>query len=288
MQKFDYVQPGRRLAYREFGDANGSHIVVCLPGILEVQSSFDSWVPFYEQQKGVRLVTVDLCGRGNSDWLASDQRYSLNLYSEDLKQFLSHLHATHTRMQRKMYLVGTSMGALLAMHLASDPDLKIEGIILNDVGLSVSWMSLYSLNGKLQHAITQTDHDQVSDELCIDPRLLSEIQQPHHLDIPHRLNYMGLSFHALVNQYKGKIMLVRGADSEVCTYLDHIHFVQSFSKCKTLTVANASHPVAYDTQVIAEIDHFIKGEKGHFDRCEYSPQETTIPQQSYREFVVNG
>jgi pimeloyl-ACP methyl ester carboxylesterase len=288
MQRFDVVQSGRKLAYREFGDPQGHHIVVCLPGILEDQSSFDAWLPFYEQKPGVRLITVDLCGRGHSDWLAPEQNYSMQLYSDDLKQFLSHIHATHPCIQRKMFLVGTSMGALLAMHLASDPELKIEGIVLNDVALSVSWMSLYSLHGKLQTALTQSDQEAIANELNIDPKLLSQIGQPHHLDIPHRLNYTGLSFHRLISQYKGKVMLVRGADSEVCTYLDHLQFIQSFSKSKTLTVSGAAHPVAYNEDVIQAIDHFVKGEQWHFDRSDYTPQESHVPQQSYRQFVING
>ena len=126
MQAFELIQAQRRLSYREFGNPSGENILVCLPGILENQSSFDALVPFFKAQNDTRVVTIDLCGRGQSDWLAPTQRYSMQQYSEDLKQFLAHLHATHQRKQRKMHLLGTSMGAILAMHLASDVDLKVH------------------------------------------------------------------------------------------------------------------------------------------------------------------
>jgi pimeloyl-ACP methyl ester carboxylesterase len=289
MQQFDLTRPQRRLAFRERGDPNGSHILVCLPGILETQSGFDALIPFYESRPGTRLITVDLCGRGHSEWLNQDERYSMSVYSEDLKQFLSHIHATHPRIQRKLTLLGNSMGAILALHLAADPDLKVQNIILNDMALSVSWSSLLGLNHKLQQSLNENDQADIIKELRIDPKLFKDIQQPAHLDIPHKLTFLGISFHNLANQYKGRIMLIRGTDSEVCTDLDHINFIHTFARSKTLTVSNASHPVQFTNEVIREMNHFMMGEEGHFDRCcEFEPSRLHIPQEAYSAFVVNA
>jgi hypothetical protein len=53
-------ESSRRIAFREFGDQNSEKILLCIPGILEGQNSFDELVNFVEQHEGCRLITVDL------------------------------------------------------------------------------------------------------------------------------------------------------------------------------------------------------------------------------------
>jgi len=71
--------PIRKLAFREFGDIDSENILLCIPGLLESQNSFDEIVNFVEQHEGCRLITVDHCGRGKSDWLDEGSTYKMSV-----------------------------------------------------------------------------------------------------------------------------------------------------------------------------------------------------------------
>ena len=98
--------PIRRLAFREFGDVTSENILLCIPGILESQNAFDEIVNFVEQHEGCRLITVDHCGRGKSDWLDEGSTYKMSVYLEDLRTLIAHLHATHVDISYSFNFLG--------------------------------------------------------------------------------------------------------------------------------------------------------------------------------------
>jgi len=70
----------------------------------------------------------------------------MSVYLADIEVFLAESVFTKKPVTRKkFFLVGTSMGGILAMQLAKKLGKKIHGLILNDVSLSLYWSSLYGL-----------------------------------------------------------------------------------------------------------------------------------------------
>lgn len=251
----------RRIAYREFGDPDGKVILLCIPGILETQKTFDALVTYVEQHKGCRLITVDHCGRGNSEWLSVGETYKMSVYLDDLEKLITHIHASHKRAIRQLYLLGTSMGGILSMNLASNPILRVKGLILNDVALSISWSGLFKLFGKFESSEASLQIENLSKQKELDPKLLKEIRLPTHIDIDYRFNLRGINFHKSLAKFKGPILLLRAEHSELCTVLDQVEFQQVVPNGKAIEVAGETHPVTFKPEVLLEVCNFLDLEK---------------------------
>lgn len=251
----------RSIAFREFGDPQGSTILLCIPGILETQNSFDRLVTYVEHHQGCRLITVDLCGRGSSDWLNKGESYKMSVYLDDLHQLITHIHATHKRQVRKLHILGTSMGGILAMNLASDKMLRVKGLILNDVAPSISWSSLYKLFGKFDSAASTAKNKKLSKANNIDPKLLEHIKMPKHIDISYRFNLRGINFYKSISDFDGPILLLRGEHSDLCSIIDQIELKQLIKNSSAVEIEGEAHPVSYKPSVLLEIANFLDLEK---------------------------
>jgi pimeloyl-ACP methyl ester carboxylesterase len=251
----------RSIAFREFGDPQGSTILLCIPGILETQNSFDRLVTYVEHHQGCRLITVDLCGRGSSDWLNKGESYKMSVYLDDLRQLITHIHATHKRQVRKLHILGTSMGGILAMNLASDKMLRVKGLILNDVALSISWSGLYKLFGKFDTATSTAKVKKLSKANKIDPKLLEHIKMPRHIDISYRFNLRGINFYKSISDFDGPILLLRGEHSDLCSIIDQIELKQLIKNSRAVEVEGEAHPVSFKPSVLLEIANFLDLEK---------------------------
>lgn len=75
-----------------------------------------------------RVVCPDVAGRGESDWLGSPLEYHFGQFLADLNALIARLGVAQVDW------VGTSMGGLLGMLLASSPGSPIRRLVMNDVG----------------------------------------------------------------------------------------------------------------------------------------------------------
>ena len=78
-----------------------------------------------------RVVCPDVVGRGDSDRLADPTGYQVPAYVADMVTLLARLDA------ETVHWVGTSMGGLIGMALASLPQSPIARLVLNDVGPTI-------------------------------------------------------------------------------------------------------------------------------------------------------
>jgi len=111
----------------------------------------------------VRVVCPDIVGRGQSDWLKDPQAYQLGTYAADMLQLLSQLQAD------TLDWLGTSMGGLIAMAVAGQPDLpafaRIRRLILNDVGPTLEWTALQRIGQYLGRTGCFDNAQQAADTL---------------------------------------------------------------------------------------------------------------------------
>ena len=75
-----------------------------------------------------RVVCPDVVGRGRSDWLRDPADYNYPVYCTDLATLIASLHV------ETVDWLGTSMGGIIGMILASLPGSPVRKLVLNDVG----------------------------------------------------------------------------------------------------------------------------------------------------------
>ena len=116
-----------RMAYLEFGPRDAARTLVCVHGLTRNGRDF---VPLAERlaAEGWRVVCPDVVGRGRSAWLADPRHYELPQYVADMMTLIGRLDVDSVQW------LGTSMGGLIGMLIASLDDSPIERLILNDVG----------------------------------------------------------------------------------------------------------------------------------------------------------
>ena len=126
------------MAYWQWGNPQSARVVVCVHGLTRQGRDFDVLVgALLKQAKGdVRVVSPDMVGRGESDWLREPADYQLPLYAADMLALLAQLH--REAVVGTLDYVGTSMGGLIGVALAGQKALPlpvpIRRLVLNDIG----------------------------------------------------------------------------------------------------------------------------------------------------------
>lgn len=130
----------RRLAWWEWPcqAADQHSVVVCVHGLSRQGMDFDSLAQVLRQRS--RVIAVDVAGRGHSDWLADPMGYQIATYAADLALVLAHLRTQSPGVP--VDWVGTSMGGLIGMALAAQPQTALRRLVLNDVGPVIQWEAL--------------------------------------------------------------------------------------------------------------------------------------------------
>ncbi|MCC7548895.1 MAG: alpha/beta hydrolase [Burkholderiales bacterium] len=128
-----------RIRYAEWGDAANPDVVICVHGLTRNGRDFDDLARTLARRH--RVLCPDVVGRGLSDWLSYAQDYGYPLYLSDMAALIARSGAERVRW------VGTSMGGLIGMMLAAQPDSPIERLVINDVGPLIPGAALERLAG---------------------------------------------------------------------------------------------------------------------------------------------
>ena len=123
-----------RMAYTEWGDPANRKVLVCVHGLARCARDFDTLAQAMAHE--YRVVCPDVPGRGLSSWLKNPMEYQMSTYVADMVTLLARVDAD------RIHWVGTSMGGLIGMTLASLPDTPVQKLVLNDVGPVITAVSL--------------------------------------------------------------------------------------------------------------------------------------------------
>ncbi|HUY69382.1 MAG TPA: alpha/beta hydrolase [Alphaproteobacteria bacterium] len=115
-----------KIAYTEWGQATANPPAVCAHGLTRNGRDFDRLAEALSKERPV--FCPDMAGRGQSDWLADPAFYGYPQYLADMTALIARAGAAQVDW------VGTSMGGLIGMILAADPNTPIRKLVLNDVG----------------------------------------------------------------------------------------------------------------------------------------------------------
>ncbi|MBI4742180.1 MAG: alpha/beta hydrolase [Betaproteobacteria bacterium] len=123
-----------RMAYTEWGERDNPNVLVCVHGLTRNGRDFDDLAR--AMASDYRVICPDVVGRGRSDWLRDPAGYGFPQYVADMMVLLARLDV------ESVHWLGTSMGGLIGMFLASQDEAPIARLVLNDVGPVITAESL--------------------------------------------------------------------------------------------------------------------------------------------------
>ena len=101
--------------------------VLCLHGLTRNGRDFEHLAQ-HLAAAGWRVLTPDMRGRGNSDYASDSATYTVPTYVADVLALLEQEEIA------RFVAIGTSMGGLMTMMLATLAPERIAGVVLNDIG----------------------------------------------------------------------------------------------------------------------------------------------------------
>lgn len=133
-----------RMSYVEWGAEDNPRVVLCVHGLTRNGRDFDDLAQVLADD--FRVVCPDVVGRGRSDWLTVSSDYAVPLYMSDMVTLIARLDV------EEVDWVGTSMGGLIGMLLASLPNNPVRRLLLNDVGPVIAAPALARIGQYVGHA----------------------------------------------------------------------------------------------------------------------------------------
>ncbi|MDO9421259.1 MAG: alpha/beta hydrolase [Herminiimonas sp.] len=118
-----------QMAYKQWGDASNPNVLVCVHGLTRVSDDFDALANALSND--YRVICPDIVGRGRSDHLRDPNYYQIPQYVSDMVTLIARLDVASVNW------LGTSMGGVIGLALASLPNNPVRKLLLNDIGPSI-------------------------------------------------------------------------------------------------------------------------------------------------------
>jgi pimeloyl-ACP methyl ester carboxylesterase len=119
MSEFGY--DGHRIRYDTYGD--GDRVVILAHGLLMNRRMFSRLGPVIAE-RGHRVICVDLLGHGRSDRPEDLRQYTMPLFARQVSKLIDHLRIDSA------VVGGTSLGANVALELATREPKKVRGLVI--------------------------------------------------------------------------------------------------------------------------------------------------------------
>lgn len=274
----------RRTAYWEWGDAANPRVLVCVHGLSRQARDFDTLARALCDD--YRVVCVDVVGRGRSDWSANAADYQIAAYAADMVTLIARLQAS------TLHWLGTSMGGLIGIGLASLPHSPIDKLVLNDVGPTIQFAALERIGRYLGQPLRWSTQSAAADYL----RTISAGFGPHTPEqwlalsrpmlVPDgggfKLHYdpaIALSFKAITPEIAATgealawaaydavacpTLLLRGAESDLLTRETAQAMTLRGPKARWVEFEGVGHaPTLIAANQVAEVRQFLLEPAGH-------------------------
>jgi pimeloyl-ACP methyl ester carboxylesterase len=295
--------PTYRMAYHTWGNPSAKKLLICVHGLTRCGRDFAALASTLVTRSPDEyyVVAPDVVGRGDSDWLANSMFYDVKHYMFDMDLLWQKLSREREQNQQKpyeLYWLGTSMGGLIGMGLASTfrvlgmlpTTLPIQKIIFNDVGPVLAVEALQriaqyvGLNPSFDSFETAAQYirkvsqsfGMLTDEQW---HYLAAITVKHkgnewllHYDPkiadPFKLAYSGTTVEPtqthlwpFFDTVNCPMMVVRGSNSDLLTPATLLEISQHKPQAVIREIANCGHaPALMAVEQIQLIQDFLQGE----------------------------
>lgn len=119
------------IVFLDWGNPESLRVVVCVHGLSRNARDFD-FLAAELASTGRRVLCLNMAGRGESEWLKNPMGYNYASYVADCLAVMDNFHL------REVEWVGTSMGGLIGMMVASQFPRRIKRLVMNDIGAFLS------------------------------------------------------------------------------------------------------------------------------------------------------
>ncbi len=262
-----------RIAYTEWGDADNPNVVICAHGLTRNGRDFDFLARGLE--KDFRVICPDVVGRGQSEWLTHKEDYVYPLYVADLSALIARANV------ESVSWVGTSMGGLIGMFIAAQPNTPIKRFVLNDVGAFIPKASLDRLGQYVgaDPAFNSVEELEQTMRVVSAPfgpltdaqwRHLAEHMVKRTSDGKIHFNYdpgisilfkqaqQDISLWPIWNNVKCPVLITRGVHSDLLLADTVEKMKQGRSNVQSVEIADTGHaPMLMDEAQIALVRHFL-------------------------------
>lgn len=249
-----------RVHYTEWGDPANPKILICVHGLIRTCRDFDFLAAALEKE--YRVICPDIVGRGQSDWLTHKADYSYPLYVSDMATLLARLAA------ERVDWVGTSMGGLIGMFLASYPGNSIHKLVMNDVGPFIPAAGLKQIADRIGRQVifnSLEEMDRVFRLFAAPFGQLTEAQWRHMIvqnarqledgrytanydpgiaDVFKNLEVKDIDLWSSWDAIRCPTLVIRGAQSDVLTAADAAAMTQRGPKAQLIEFAGMGHAPA--------------------------------------------
>ena len=263
-----------RMAYTQWGERDNPRVVLCAHGLSRNGRDFDDLARALGRD--YRVVCPDIVGRGRSDWLRDPADYSVAQYVADLVVLIARLDV------ESVDWVGTSMGGVIGMVLASLDASPIARLLLNDVGPVISRDALKRIGDYLGRAPAFADLAEAETYIrqvsapfgALDDahwRALTESSVRQRADGRFEMRYDPAIAHSFAHATAGEIdlwpifervrcptLLVRGASSDLLSHEAAQAMAERGPRPRVVEVANVGHaPMFMDDAQIRIVRDFL-------------------------------
>jgi pimeloyl-ACP methyl ester carboxylesterase len=262
------------MRYVEWGDAKNPRVLVCVHGLTRNARDFDYVAE--NLADAYRVVSVDIVGRGRSDWLRDPADYNYPVYCGDMATLIASLHA------ETVDWLGTSMGGIIGMIMASLPGSPVRKLVMNDVGLMIPKASLVRIGEYVGREAVYDSLDALEAGMrSVSPFGNLTAEQWRHLAMhvakhdehgKWRFRYdpgIGKNFHAAPpadvdmryywRQVHGPVLVVRGEHSDLLTAAT-LDEMKKRAHTEAYVVADTGHaPMLMDDAQVGAIRRFLLG-----------------------------
>ena len=270
------VGDGLRLHYRDYPGSAERPSILCLHGLTRNARDFAEFAEIFSPR--FRVIALDFRGRGESDFDSQPERYNPLTYAGDVKQLLDELGI------EQAILVGTSLGGIVAMVVATMMPQRVAAGILNDVGPELeqagldriqsyvgkdlrfkSWdeaaAAIADNNGHLPTTFSRADWIKAAKRACREQD--GEIRYDYDMAIANVFNTVSAApkydmwpmFAALAAM---PLLIVRGEKSDLLSSGAVERMIAHAPNARAVTVAGAGHaPTLTEPDAISAIDGFL-------------------------------
>ena len=266
------------MRYTEWGAADNPNVLLCVHGLTRVGNDFAHLAENLSDR--YRIVCPDVVGRGRSDWLADPTLYGLPQYAFDLTSLIARLGV------ERVDFLGTSMGGLIGMSLAGQPNAPIGRLILNDIGPRLELDALRRIGEYVGEPKSFADLDQAVEyvrsislgfglrtaqqwrELTepvvrfdgsswvfrYDPGIALSVKNP----TAQSNAAAEAKLWELYDAIRGPVLLVRGAESDLLSQAAAAEMTQRGPRARLVEIPGVGHaPMFFDPDQIALVRDFL-------------------------------
>ena len=148
---------GLKLHYRDYDGPAGRPPLLMLHGLTRNARDFENVAERYAGNW--RVLAVDFRGRGMSEWDSDSSHYLPPIYAADVLQLLDELG-----IEQALFM-GTSLGGLVTMIIATVAPQRIAGALLNDVGPELDLSGIDRIKSYVGKQVLFRDWDDAADRL---------------------------------------------------------------------------------------------------------------------------